>query len=159
MRICSLLLLIFGILLFTGVSLRRALVLRQEALCKNVRFRGWGGILGLCQWKKGRYILGNRRQFFGLFYEESYFPSSLPERTDICWLIGNSKFGLRNTGSGVYVPSLVNRALPDGSWSVVLPLPSSYSHTSRTQTPFIVILSLKSLEIKYIIGNSTADHS
>lgn len=72
------------------LSLRRALVLRQEALCKNVRFRGWGGILGLCQWKKGRDILGNRPQFFGFFYEESYFPSSLPERTDMCWLIGDS---------------------------------------------------------------------
>jgi len=32
-----------GFLLFTSVSLRRALILGQEALVKNVRFRGWVG--------------------------------------------------------------------------------------------------------------------
>lgn len=108
------------------LSLKRALVLGQEALFKNVRFRGWGGNPRTLPVEERTVCIRKQTtQLFDFFYEESCFPSLLPERIDLCRLIGNSRFGLRNTGSYVCGPSPVSRSFPDCSRVSVLPLHNS----------------------------------
>lgn len=139
LNICSRPLLVPDTLLFTGV-------------CLGSRAAGTASDCGtLAQVGSPRTVAAEDRHVSGSFCEESCFPPSLPERTVMCWLIGHSGFGLRNIGSCAYVPSLFNRSLSDCGW-VSLSSHNNNSQTSLTQTPSVVMISLKRLEIK-CLGN------
>lgn len=62
--------------------------MRPQALCKNVRSRGWGGNPRTLPVEERTVHIRKQITIVWLFYEESCFPSSLPERTDMFQLIG-----------------------------------------------------------------------